>query len=666
MNGHRPLARRVTGAAYALLALVSAASAARAAGVPTPEPTDLTEIGRVVTSDRQDEPLRSAARTTYVVGKAEMIVRGYASVADAIATIPGVSVERYGALGATANIGIRGSSSAQVLVLVDGRPIGGAQTGTVDLGSFSTSGVERIEVVEGGGATLYGAGAIGGVINILTSHPSTAPLAILQDGSFGQRRFDLETRNFAFERVVATNDFGYVGTSVPSGNRIDDDVERTIARVRGDTSLGAVRVQGSAGLSDVHLGVPGPIALPFSTPAPNPALASSYQSSTTRQNTTNADARATFALDAKDAATTLDLSATRQVLQYYSSAGDPLACFTAAFTQPCDDLNRETRLQASLRRVVQTASERLIYGIDVARGDARIDAGGGAIATHPFSQTAAYAQDSVPIGAVNAYAGLRAERDGGQGGAFAPSTGFIAPLAPQLALSANYAAGFRAPDAVDLYYPGFSNPNLVPERTQDVDATLRAARILGGTSFTYFTIAGQNLIVVNPHFDYSAPPGPGNEPIVNAQHASIAGMTLATRTVAVRGMTATLGITDLYRALDLTGPATRLAGRPVFTTSLALEYAAPSAQGRLAALGVIAHGMGARSAVPQGGAIDPTQYATEYTAVDAYVRVRLAQRALLSVRGTNLGNERYSQIASPPFGGYPMPGRGVSVDVSTR
>src|SRR5580704_11167645 len=161
VNVFLPWARRAGALTCALFALASAA--ARAADAPSPapsaSPTPLPEIGRVVTSDRQDEPLRSAARTTFVVTKAELIARGYTSVADALTTIPGVTVARYGALGTAANVSIRGSSAAQVLVLVDAHPYEGAQTGTFDLGSFSTSGIERIEVVEGGGATLYGAGA---------------------------------------------------------------------------------------------------------------------------------------------------------------------------------------------------------------------------------------------------------------------------------------------------------------------------------------------------------------------------------------------------------------------------------------------------------------------------------------------------------------------------
>ena len=79
---------------------------------------------------------------------------------------------RYGAFGASTSVGIRGSSSQQVLVLMDGLPVAGSQIDDVDLEQIPVSGIDRIEVVEGGGSTLYGSGSIGGVINIITAPAS--------------------------------------------------------------------------------------------------------------------------------------------------------------------------------------------------------------------------------------------------------------------------------------------------------------------------------------------------------------------------------------------------------------------------------------------------------------------------------------------------------------
>jgi vitamin B12 transporter len=580
-------------------------------------------------------------------------------VAEALATLPGVVVLRNGALGALSGVSIRGAAPSQTLILLDGLPLGGEQTGTLDLGEISTSGVERIEVVEGGGSTLYGAGAIGGIVNILTSHAPRAVQAKVIDGSFGTREVAIETQHVSFERLVASNDFPTVAGAVPGGPRINSDVESTTARVRGERRLGRLELQGSAGISDVHLGAPGPLYLPYvpsssSGPTPNPSSPNSYASSTSRQDTTSSDARASLTLRKAHATTTLDLSGTRQVLQYASAPSDLNGCF-------CNVLNRETRLEASLRNAVQTDRTRLVYGLDLARGLARIDSGNGAPPVHAFAQAAVYGQDDVTLGTGTAYAGLRAERDGAQGGALAPSAGFALPLDDGLRLRANAATGFRAPNAVDLYYPGFSNPNLQPERTVSTDLTLEDARVLGGLSLGYFTLAGNDLIAINPNFDFTKPSGPNNLAIVNVQRASIAGLTLSVRTVARRGITVGLGLTDLYRALDLTSVARRLPQRPVFSTNLTLEYAATNPRATLAALGAIANAMGARGTVPQNGPLDPYLVAAPFASVDAYVRLRVARHALLTLRERNLGNERYAAVA-----GYPTPGRAFVLELSTR
>lgn len=655
MAYHKPM---LGVAAATLLAFLPCAARAQAAPSPSPSPSAPPEIGHVVTSDRQNEPLQKTAKTTYVVTKAEIVARGYQSVAAALTTIPGIVVEQYGALGALASVSIRGASPAQVLILVDGRPAGGAETETLDLGEFSTSGVERIEVVEGGGSTLYGDRAVGGVINIITTPAANAaPLVKLSTGSFDTNAVDFESRYLTFERVAAGNDYGFVSGAIPGGNRIDDDFEDTTARLRDSTKIGAVGLDASLGLSSVHLGVPGPLEYPFlPSPAPavtpNPALAASYQSSTTRQNTETEDARLTFSLQRSISTTTLDLSATRQSLLFYSSPGDYNGCYNAFVVQPCSDLDDDARVQASLRQAFTTADNRLLFGVDLARDVARIDAGGVPPPINAFAETALYAQESRDFGTATAYAGLRAERDGAQGGAISPSAGFVERFARDWSVRGNYATAFRAPTAVDLYYPGFANPSLQPERMQTTDLTLDYESASGGIAAGPFTQTGVNLIEPNASFTQE----------INVGRVSIGGATLDAHTRPMNGITVHAGVTDVYRALDLTTVAVRLPRRPVFSTSLAVEYAATAPRAVLSAAGLIARAVGASPPyAPPDAPYDPYLNANAYTTVDGYVRFRLAPIALLSLRASNLGDERYAAVA-----GYPAPGRSFWVEVSTR
>ncbi|MFI5389694.1 MAG: TonB-dependent receptor, partial [Candidatus Eremiobacterales bacterium] len=90
-----PFALRRALFAAALTLLTPAAALAQDA-TPTPAPSAPPEITRVVTADRSAEAAGASARTTFVIGKAEMQRRGYRTIADAVATLPGVNLVRYG------------------------------------------------------------------------------------------------------------------------------------------------------------------------------------------------------------------------------------------------------------------------------------------------------------------------------------------------------------------------------------------------------------------------------------------------------------------------------------------------------------------------------------------------------------------------------------------
>lgn len=606
---------------------------------PSASPSPLPEIGHVSTSDRQDEPIGATTRSTYVITKADLIAHGDLSVAAALERVPGVSVAQYGAFGSLSSVTIRGSSSKQVLTLLDGRPVSGAQTAGVDLGAVPTAGVERIEVVEGGGSTLYGTGAIGGVINIITARSGAGdriPLVTLRDASFGERSIAIETKNFSFERLVAANGYGYPAFAAdPAGSRVNSDLSSTTARAVTSTTLGALHATGSTGLRERHLGIPG--ELDFGT---------AYGA---RQNTVDADVHAALSFVRGHATTTLDVSGERETLDSYDFDGRDAATAGAPFL----DVSVESNLALSLRNVVAVDANRLVYGVDLARGVARNDANGTFVAT-PFAQTALYAQDSLQFGAgTRVSAGLRGERDGALGGALTPSLGVAQNVGKGVVLKANLETAFRVPTQEDLFYPGFANPTLRPEHSNGYDVSLLSSRVLGGASFSYFTNFGIDQIVLNPNANFSLPFGPANEPLINAKRTSVAGFTVQIATRPFHNIVTTFNLTDTYRALDLSAAATRLSYVPVLTSNLELAYAATATRAPFAGFGIIAHTVGQR--FPTSGV------AATYTRIDAYVRYRAFEHAILTLRALNLGDERYTDVAH-----YPMPGRSIGIELSTR
>jgi outer membrane cobalamin receptor len=627
--------------------------AALVAVVPSPSPTPTVgpQIAHVVTSDRGVESAQRAARTTYVVTAAQIAQDGDRTVADAIQTIPGVNLVRYGAFGAVAAVGIRGSSSQQVLVLVDGLPVAGSQIDDLDLEQIPVSGIDRIEVVEGGGSTLYGSGSIGGVVNIITAPSTTRSGATISTGSFGEQTYEFQTPYISFQRTYATNDYSV--ENAPNRQNAQAGLSGLAARY--EHSIGALDLTFTGNIVGAKVGTPG--ELDFFSPT-------SEQGNVDRNLRVNLEtrrARSTTSLQIGDSSQSLSYTCDTPVDPNCPNSSYPTPGPGQSSNPPFAQTLYDHHWMASLRNVVGDARERLVYGVDLMRGIARIDPGtsGGSPGSadnspifDAYAQTAAYAQSQwFGANGNQLYAGLRAERDGGQGGAFSPSLGGIVHLLGMLQLRVNAATAFRAPIAEELYYPGFSNPNLVAERTRVGDATLAAPALWGGVSLGWFTTSGSNLIVSPP--PYYIPQ--------NVGRASIQGLAFEVQTPRSHGYAASVGVTNLYRAQDLE-TNTRLSGRgPVFAVTSALRYIAPPAS-RFDGFAIQARTQGPQEAPdPYLPATNAIYQPATFTAVDAYAGYRLDARLVVKLRAYNLGNDRYALYA-----GYPMPGRSFSIELTSR
>ncbi|HEY6450124.1 MAG TPA: TonB-dependent receptor [Candidatus Cybelea sp.] len=618
---------------------------------PSPSPTVGPQIAHVVTSDRSLESAARTARTTYVVTAAQIARDGDRTVADAIEEVPGVDLIRYGAFGAASTVGIRGSSSAQILVLVDGLPMAGSQIDDINLDQFSVDGVDRIEVVEGGGSTLYGSGSIGGVINIITAPQPTRSSATLSTGSFDESTYLLQTPYLSFTHTYAAN--GYSVENAPNRQNAQADLTGLTARYA--HQFGAIDVTLSGDIVNALSGTPGELG---------------YFSPTSEQNNVNRNLRLNLERRGSRSSSSLELGDSSQDLSYTCNTPVDSNCPNAAYPTPAPGMASnppyaqvlyDQHWMASLRNVVGDDRERLVYGLDLMRGFARVDQGtGGGSAQSAdnspildaYAQTAAYAQSQwFGRNGEQVYAGLRAERDGGVGGAYSPSVGGIAPLGNALVLKVNAATAFRAPTAEELYYPGYSNPNLVPERTRVADATLVAPTLWGGVTFGWFTTSGTNLIV-------SPPPTYVPE---NVGLASIAGLSLGVTTLPLHRCVATLDVTNLYRAQDLQTDS-RLPGRgPVFAVSVGLRYV-PAANSRFDGFRIVARTQGPQeNPDPYLSPAYAVYQPSTFTQVDADMGYRLTPRFVVALRGYNLGNDRYAF-----FAGYPMPGRSFTVELRSR
>lgn len=124
----------------------------------------------VVTATRIPTEVDNIPAGVSVVDRATIETRDYNTLVDALSAIPGLRVVQSGGPGGDASVFIRGTNSDHVLVLLDGMPINDASGSgaAFNFGVDTLSDIERIEVVRGPMAAVYGANAIGGVINLIT------------------------------------------------------------------------------------------------------------------------------------------------------------------------------------------------------------------------------------------------------------------------------------------------------------------------------------------------------------------------------------------------------------------------------------------------------------------------------------------------------------------
>jgi vitamin B12 transporter len=127
--------------------------------------------------------------------------------ADALRSLPGVSVSRSGTSAGLTQVRIRGAEGNHTLVLIDGIVANAATTGEFDFSDLSADDIERIEVIRGAQSGLYGSGAIGGVINIITKG-GKGPLTVTAKVEGGSMR----TRDVSLG-ISGGNDKGYVAMS---------------------------------------------------------------------------------------------------------------------------------------------------------------------------------------------------------------------------------------------------------------------------------------------------------------------------------------------------------------------------------------------------------------------------------------------------------------------
>lgn len=128
---------------------------------------DATEI---TIYNKVKQSATSALAPVTVITKADIERRQPRSLVDLLETLPGMQFgSQSGGIGQLSSLFVRGTESAHVLVLLNGRPMAQMVSNNVDFSQLPVNNVERIEYIRGPRAAIYGSKAIGGVVNIITT-----------------------------------------------------------------------------------------------------------------------------------------------------------------------------------------------------------------------------------------------------------------------------------------------------------------------------------------------------------------------------------------------------------------------------------------------------------------------------------------------------------------
>ena len=141
-----------------------------------------------VTATRTKTETRNLSQDVHVIDRGEIESSGTTTVDQMLQTIPGILINRNGGPGSPVSIYLRGAKPGHTVVMIDGIEINDPMSTdrSVDLSSILLDAVQRIEIVYGPSAAVYGSDAVAGVINIITTDPSTSGGSLrMEAGSHG-------------------------------------------------------------------------------------------------------------------------------------------------------------------------------------------------------------------------------------------------------------------------------------------------------------------------------------------------------------------------------------------------------------------------------------------------------------------------------------------------
>ena len=194
----------------------------------------------VITANRFETPIEQVGTSVTVITKEELDRGGREQLIDALEAEPGVTLTRNGGPGSLSQVQLRGAASGNTLVLIDGVEVNDPSgiDNTFDFATLLTADVERIEVLRGPQSAVYGANAVGGVINIITRKGEGRPKVNVaaSAGSFDTQTASAGVSGGTGGLSYAVNATTFRSDGISRADENDGNTENDAVRTRNATT----------------------------------------------------------------------------------------------------------------------------------------------------------------------------------------------------------------------------------------------------------------------------------------------------------------------------------------------------------------------------------------------------------------------------------------------
>ncbi|MDO9364991.1 MAG: TonB-dependent receptor [Methylotenera sp.] len=437
----------------------------------------------VVTASRTQQARTDVVGDVTVINREEIERAGAGSITDLLRTQPGVQISTNGGAGTGSSVYLRGTNADHVVVLVDGLRINSATLGTTSFENIPLAQIERIEILRGPASSLYGADAIGGVIQIFTRKAEAGKPLV--HAAVGLGSYDTKTAETGISGSVNALKYGinvssfdtdsFSAKRIRTGKDADDDSYRNLsasaflelALAQGHTwALQFFESKGHAEFDNNYENFGEQTLQSYAFTSKNQFTDIWHSTFKLGMGVDDSDSHAKPNTNpASSSYNPKGISKFRteqQQLTWQNDFNLPLGTLTLAYDRLEQDVNGQSNVKTKFKKERNNDSFLAGYVAD--------------IGNHALQLS------------------LREDHNTQFGNYTTGGVGYAYRITPEWRVAANYGNAFKAPTFNQLYFPNFGDPGLSPEKSDNIEASLKYTGHQFNVGMTVFENKIRNLI----------------------------------------------------------------------------------------------------------------------------------------------------------------------------